>query len=106
MYETTAHITTRNASRYLQQLCKHWTHKFEVAFDQLHGTIDFGGGERTDLIADETGLRALVYADTPEAADKLAQVVENHLTRFAFREDISFDWSPAAETDSVARKVS
>ncbi|MEP1591279.1 DUF2218 domain-containing protein [Sulfitobacter sp.] len=97
MFETTAHITTPNASRYLQQLCKHWAHKFEVAFDPHHGTIDFGGGEHTELTADDTVLRARVTADTSDATRKLAEVVENHLARFAFREEITFDWSGVAE---------
>ncbi len=98
MFETTAYAETSSASRYLQQLCKHWAHKFEVAFDPKHGTIDFGGGERAELTADEAGLRARVMAETPEATRKLAQVVENHLIRFAFREAIAFAWTPPAET--------
>ena len=31
-------IATASASRYLQQLCKHWSHKFAVQFTPQHGT--------------------------------------------------------------------
>jgi uncharacterized protein len=36
-----ATIPTAAASRYLQQLCKHWSHKFAVEFTPEHGTIPF-----------------------------------------------------------------
>src|SRR5690606_3487034 len=32
-------VATTNGSRYLQQLCKHWAHKFEVEFDAERGRI-------------------------------------------------------------------
>ena len=28
-------VTTKHASRYLQQLCKHWSHKFTVEFSPV-----------------------------------------------------------------------
>ncbi len=37
-------VATAYASRYLQQLCKHWAHKFPVEFDPNHGTIDLSHG--------------------------------------------------------------
>ena len=36
-----ATIPTASASRYLQQLCKHWSHKYAVSFTPEHGTIPF-----------------------------------------------------------------
>ena len=36
-----ATVPTASASRYLQQLCKHWSHKFAVEFTPEHGTIPF-----------------------------------------------------------------
>ena len=35
------HVPTAHASRYLQQLCKHWSHNLVVDFDQAHGTVTF-----------------------------------------------------------------
>ena len=32
---------TEKASRYLQQLCKHWEHNLKVEFSADHGTIVF-----------------------------------------------------------------
>ncbi|WP_424340018.1 DUF2218 domain-containing protein, partial [Henriciella sp.] len=30
---TTARVATSNASKYMTQLCKHWSHKFETMID-------------------------------------------------------------------------
>ena len=30
-----------SGSRYLQQVCKHWGHKFEVEFSETRGQVDF-----------------------------------------------------------------
>ena len=36
-----AHVPTASGSRYLQQLCKHWSHNLAVEFTPEHGTIVF-----------------------------------------------------------------
>lgn len=44
-----ADVVTEHASRYLQQLCKHWAHKFPVEFDLNHGTIDLSPAARFSM---------------------------------------------------------
>jgi len=44
-----ATVPTASASRYLQQLCKHWSHKFAVEFTPEHGTIPFDATRRCTL---------------------------------------------------------
>ena len=51
----TARFETPNASRYLQQLCKHFAHKVPATFDAHHGEVELPPG-RCVLDADETGL--------------------------------------------------
>ena len=92
-----ADVATEHASRYLQQLCKHWAHKFPVEFDPNHGTIDLPQG-RTVLDADAAALRIAVTADDAEALERLETVVADHIKRFAFREELSFDWKKASAT--------
>ena len=46
-----ATIPTVSASRYLQQLCKHWSHKFAVNFTPQHGTIPFHSQQSRTTIA-------------------------------------------------------
>ena len=87
-------VTTAYASRYLQQLCKHWAHKFPVEFDPNHGTIDLSLG-RTVLDADAAALHSTESTDEGGSLERLESVVADHIKRFAFREELTFDWKPA-----------
>ena len=92
MPTSTALVGTTHGSRYLQQLCKHWSHRFDVRFDPAQGEIDFGGGEGVGLVAEAQGLRLMVQAEDPAALPELERVVVDHLQRFAFREELDFAW--------------
>lgn len=91
MDERRAVIVTPSGSRMLQQLCKHWAHKFEVAFTPEHGEITLPMG-RCALDATNDALTVVVSAADPGDAPRLQKVVEEHLRRFAFRETLEFDW--------------
>ena len=60
-----ADVSTANASRYLQQLCKHWSHKFNVTFDPCSGKIPFSDAAELTLKAngDVLSLRLDASAD-------------------------------------------
>ncbi|MGX9116439.1 DUF2218 domain-containing protein [Mesorhizobium sp. BHbsci] len=88
-------VATEHASRYLQQLCKHWAHKFPVEFDPNHGTIDLSLG-RAALDADAAALHIAVTADEAGSLERLETVVADHIKRFAFREELIFDWKRAS----------
>lgn len=90
---TTCNVPTAHASRYLQQLCKHWTHKFEVSFDATHGTIAMA--EDRIITLDATADHLQVRLNAPdEVTAHLQQVIDKHIARFAFREELVFDWQP------------
>ena len=36
-----AHVPTTNAAKYLQQLCKHWSHRLRVELQEGVGTVRF-----------------------------------------------------------------
>ena len=92
MTELTARVPTQSASRYLQQLCKHWSHKFEVSFDPQAGTIALPFG-KTDLRAEPDTLVVTIHIADGADAERPKKVVEDHLNRFAFREgELQFDW--------------
>ena len=86
-----ADVATEHGSKYLQQLCKHWAHKFAVAFDPHHGTIELSLGT-TVMDADPSALRIAVTAADAETLERLETVVADHIKRFAFREELAFDW--------------
>ena len=95
-------VPTKNASRYLQQLCKHWSHNLEVVFTAEQGKITFpkmafGKNYPADatvtLKAREAELETVVRASDPEQLDGVKGAVAKHLDRFAFREaPLPFNW--------------
>ena len=98
----TANVPTASASRYLQQLCKHWAHNLAVTFNAEEGRIVFPRDARglnfpadgtVTLRAQESELEVLVAASAPEQLEGLKGAVASHLDRFAFREaPLAFDW--------------
>ncbi len=92
MPQAKAVVATAPASRYLQQLCKHWAHKFAVEFTPEHGRIDLGENRIVVLDADAQNLTATIEAAS-ENLDRLEQVVADHIVRFAFREELVFNWT-------------
>ncbi|OHV86552.1 DUF2218 domain-containing protein [Mesorhizobium sp. ORS 3428] len=95
MLASRADVATEHASRYLQQLCKHWAHKFPVEFDPHHGAIQLSLG-RTLMDADDKALHIAVAADDAASLERLETVVADHIKRFAFREELTFDWQKIA----------
>jgi uncharacterized protein len=99
-------VPTAHASRYLQQLCKHWSHSLVVDFDENRCTVTFPRNARgADWPADATlrleahadGLDCRLEASIEGQLEALKGAVSRHLDRFAFREaPLAFDWRAAA----------
>lgn len=89
---STAIVATDHASTYIVQLCRHWAHKLTVNFNVEHAHIDFGSGRVARLDAGDGELRISVSDADPAGLPILEQVVEDHIKRFGFREDLRFDW--------------
>ena len=88
----TATVPTTHGSRYLQQLCKHWSHKFEVNFDPEQGVIAFPMGP-IRMTAQPDALVVVLEPNPDADVDMFKKVVADHLDRFAFREaPLPFDW--------------
>jgi hypothetical protein len=89
-----AHIATASASKYLQQLCKHWSHKFAVEFTADKGRVPFAADRVCDFAATADTLTLRVEAADDESLSRTERVVIDHLKRFAFREDLgSVNWN-------------
>jgi len=87
MLTATTRCETPNAGKYLQQLCKHFAHKVEVAYGEGHGQCRFSCGTAT-MNADVGSLDIAVEAPDTDALTETKQVIESHLVRFAFRENL------------------
>lgn len=101
-----ATVPTASASRYLQQLCKHWQHNLAVSFTDDHGEVIFPHDARgaswagdARVTFDATAESLLIRVDASEARqlEALKDAVERHVDRFAFREaPLGYVWEPAA----------
>lgn len=93
---SSAAVQTEHASRYLQQLSKHFAHKLPVTFDPHAGSIEFSIGTCRLAATDSVLTMDLV---APEAGDmpQLKDVVVRHLVRFAFREELPIVWTDERE---------
>lgn len=102
MKSATAKVPTEHASKYLQQLCKHWQHNLVVEFNPDHGTVTFPKDARgadwpgDALVTFDAGpgtLSVRIDASVDEQLEGLKGAVARHLDRFAFREaPLTFDW--------------
>lgn len=100
---STGRTPTTSASRYLQQVCKHWSHNLAVEFTADHGTIvfprdargaDHPGDALVTFDADADGLTTRIDASSPEQLEGLKGAVARHVDRFAFREaPLPFAWT-------------
>lgn len=79
---------TAKASQYLQQLCKHFGHKVETAFDETSGWADLPPG-RCTMRCDDTMLEITVTAEDDAGLDHARAIIDDHLVRFAHREGFS-----------------
>ena len=96
--KSSATILTPNGRRYMIQLCKHFAHKVPATYGEREGEIVFEAGT-VGLRAAPRTLMLWAKAAEPGGLQRLEQVIESHLKRFAFREpEIALDWrrAPAA----------
>ena len=93
MSVSVARVPTRHASRYMQQLAKHWAHRMTVALDAEEATVDFPNGARLAMRADPDTLDCALTVPDDGEPERMRTVVEEHLNRFAFREGaLTFEW--------------
>ena len=91
MLESAAYLETASGPKYLVQLCKHFAHKIPATHEGGQGRIAFSAGVcRLEAAGDQ--LTMIVEGPDEAALAELRDVVERHLLRFAFREDLAIVW--------------
>lgn len=95
MAKTIAVVPTENGWKYLQQLCKHWSHKLDVELGEKSGIVRFSEAVAT-MNADDKALTVEIEAASDEILQRMKGVLSSHLDRFAFREaPLPFEWQAA-----------
>lgn len=92
MDKATARVPTAHGGKYIQQLCKHWSHKLQVEWTPASAVVRFERAVAT-MTADADALDVRIEAEDSETLARMKAVVASHLDRFAFREaPLAFDW--------------
>src|SRR5689334_18947154 len=83
MYCIETPVDASSASRYLQQLCKHWSHGLEVTHTPLDARVPLHPQAECLMHADEAGLDVRINAPDAGEAARLGRALVEHLQRFA-----------------------
>ena len=86
MTQQTGTFQTLHASKYLQQMCKHFAHKVDVTYSETRGdaVMPFGAAS-FDATADL--LTVSLKVETDAQLEQARHVIDIHLKKFAFREN-------------------
>ncbi|MBU6419129.1 MAG: DUF2218 domain-containing protein [Proteobacteria bacterium] len=89
----TAIIPTASARRYLGQFVSHFAHKLPAIRepDNSQGEVSFTTGLCT-MDADAQKLSIILNAADEAELTRLKNIVDRHLLRFAFREELQIAW--------------
>ena len=82
MANITGEALTPDAARVMRRLCRHWSHKFAVRFDDTSGHIQINDVKVAMRVAED---RLHVSLENPagEIPERLPGVVADHLIRMA-----------------------
>jgi hypothetical protein len=89
-----ADIATAHASKYLQQLCRHFAHKVTVDYSPKEGRVEFPPG-RCIMLADDESLKFHCLAREEQAVPVVQSILVKHLVKFAWREELDIEWDGA-----------
>ena len=101
-WRTETVVEISDANRFLKQLCRHFAHKVDVELDGSTGVKRLPGVVCTMTAESPTELRFVIDAESAERAERHQGVIERHLTKFAFRETLTFDWSEPSRATNLA----
>ena len=94
MLQAQASVKSQKAERYLVQLCKHFAHKVPAEWAGGRGFVDFGAGT-CEILADHEALTLTCKADSGEGLERVKHILEDHVTRFGWREKLTVEWGAA-----------
>lgn len=92
----------------MRKLGQHWSHRFPVKFDENSGCVIQMPNTVCELRACPKTLEVELQLGEGEDSGRIETVVEEHLKRFGFREELQFAWKreevkPATELGAAGR---
>lgn len=83
-----AHVPTRNATRYIARICRHFSHKLPASWEDNMGEVTFPTGV-CQLEAKEDALALQCESSSGEDLNRICNVIDSHLVRFAVGAKVS-----------------
>src|SRR4029077_1188426 len=74
-----ASVSTVHGAKYMQQLCKHWSHKLEVDLSEQRGGLKFQAAVAT-FEPGADALQVTIEGEEGEAVERMKGVVASHST--------------------------
>lgn len=91
MNKSTSNIKTSAGSSYIGKLCRHFAHKIKTEYTPTTGKAEFPAGI-CQMHASTEHLIFEIDADNSEGLEKIKGVLERHLIKFAYKEDLIITW--------------
>ena len=100
MLTSTAHVATAKPGPYLKQLCRHFGHRNEVAFDDSSGEIHLASGVCSLDARAAAQLELTATAADAESLAALQRTIGGHLERFGSKDELVVSWSGAVPAET------
>ena len=91
-------VKTPKSVKYMTQLSKHFAHKIDVELQEFTSRAVFPTGACLMLAYQET-LSLYCRADQEAGLARIQLILEDHLRRFAWREELAFNWQDGLPAD-------
>ncbi len=88
----TGNVLSQDPSRILKRLCKHWSHKISVTYDDQAGEGIFPDYGSVNLRVNQDKLDIVVDAPNTAGIEFLQNNIEKHLIPMAQPEEVSIEW--------------
>lgn len=91
MNKSTSIIKTSAGSSYIGKLCRHFAHKIKTEYTPTIGKAEFPAGI-CHMHANAEHLFVEIDANDSQGLAKIKGVLERHLVKFAYKEDLTITW--------------
>ncbi|MGE0799685.1 MAG: DUF2218 domain-containing protein [Lautropia sp.] len=95
MIQARADVPTPEASRWLQRLCRHFSRKIAVRYDEREGHAEFPWGTCRMWIEGPEGATTLHFdcaAQTDEALARVRFAIDEHIRLFSRKNPLAVHW--------------
>lgn len=94
--KSTTRVATKEGKNYIGKLCRHFRHKIEATYTETEGKAVFPKGVCL-MRAEPDALQFDIEAESAEAVAKIQGVIDRHLIKFAFREQLEIQWETVSD---------